>query len=259
MKLRFTCSECMKEFFANAAYGTPEDITAVMTSLSTVEFKDDGRYEMTCREGHISIAFLQQLKFEVLFDIGAYAIIDGYYREAVSSFTSSLERFYEFFIKVVCISKDISELKTLDAWKEISNQSERQLGAFIFLHLLELGSKPILLNNNKIKFRNDVIHKGMIPSKDQAMEYGQAVLDVVKPLLKKLKENYSGAVTTAVFQHLKNIRNPSDNGLPVSTMCLATILSLSNAEPAHETLSLSEAISQMRHWQSILESTFGTQ
>ncbi len=249
----------MKEFFANAAQGTPEDITAVMSSLSTVEFKDDGRYEMTCREGHISIAFLQQLKFEVLFDIGAYAIIDGYYREAVSSFSSSLERFYEFFIRVMCISKDISELKTLEAWKEISNQSERQLGAFIFLHLLELGSKPILLKNDKIKFRNDVIHKGMIPSKEQAMEYGQAVLDVVKPLLKKLKENYSDAVTTAVFQHLGNIRNPSDNGLPISTMCLATILSLSNAEPAHETLSLSEAIAQMKHWQSILESTMGTQ
>ncbi|WP_238149350.1 hypothetical protein [Arsenophonus endosymbiont of Aleurodicus floccissimus] len=80
-----------------------EDITTI--EFRTVEFKNDGRYEITCQNGHSSITFLQQQKFEILFDIGACAIIDGYYREAVSSFTSALERFYEFFIKVVCIQR----------------------------------------------------------------------------------------------------------------------------------------------------------
>ena len=139
------------------------------------------------------------------------------------------------------------------AWEEMTCLFAPSLGAFIFLHLLELGCKPTLLNNNKIKFRNGVIHKGMIPSEEQALEYGQAVLDVIRPLLKILKENYSEAISTAVFQYLNSIRNPSDDGVPVSTMCLTTILSLSYAEPTHETQSLSEAISQLKHWRSMLE------
>lgn len=236
MKLPVTCAQCMQEDIANAMIS------------ATVEFKDNGRYEIKCRKGHSSITLLQQQKFEILFDIGAYAIVDGYYREAVSSFTSALERFYEFFIKVVCTSKNIDWTKTLEAWKEVSNQSERQLGAFIFLHLQETGSKPTLLSNSKIKFRNEVIHKGKIPSKEQAIEYGQSVLDLVRPLLKKLKEDYSDAVGTATFQHLSNTRNPSDDCLAVSTMCISTILSLSNGEPTHDERSLDEAISQLRHW-----------
>ena len=213
----------MKEFITNQMIGASGGSLSRITNLSSVGFREDGRYEMKCLKGHTSITFLQQQKFEILFDIGAHAIIDGYYREAISSFTSSLERFYEFFIKVVCISKGISESKVAEAWKEVSNQSERQLGVFIFLHLLELGCKPILLNSNKIKFRNGVIHKGMIPSEAQALEYGQTILDVIRPLLKILKENYSEAISTAVFQYLNSIRNPSDDGVPVSTMCLTTI------------------------------------
>jgi hypothetical protein len=236
VKLPVTCAQCMQEDIANAMIS------------ATVEFKDNGRYEIKCRKGHSSITLLQQQKFEILFDIGAYAIVDGYYREAVSSFTSALERFYEFFIKVVCTSKNIDWTKTLEAWKEVSNQSERQLGAFIFLHLQETGSKPTLLSNSKIKFRNEVIHKGKIPSKEQAIEYGQSVLDLVRPLLKKLKEDYSDAVGTATFQHLSNTRNPSDDCLAVSTMCISTMLSLSNGEPTHDERSLDEAISQLRHW-----------
>ena len=56
--------------------------------MSKLEFRDDGRYEITCPKGHSSFTIPQQQKFELLFDIGAYAITDGYYREAISSFTS---------------------------------------------------------------------------------------------------------------------------------------------------------------------------
>ena len=95
MKLPVTCSQCMQDDISSS------------NIIGTVEFRDNGRYEITCPKGHTSITLLQQQKFELLFDIGAYAIVDGYYREAVSSFTSSLERFYEFFIKVLCISKGV--------------------------------------------------------------------------------------------------------------------------------------------------------
>ncbi|MCK4830988.1 hypothetical protein KA005_85550, partial [bacterium] len=110
--------------------------------LATLEFRDDGRYEICCSRGHKSVTVLQQQKFEVLFDIGANAIIDGYYREAISSFTSSLERFYEFCIKVFCEKRKISEDVYTNTWKQMSNQSERQLGAFLFLWANEFGETP---------------------------------------------------------------------------------------------------------------------
>lgn len=236
MKLPVTCAQCTQEDISNARI------------IATVEFKNDGRYEIVCPKGHSSIIFLQEQKFEILFDIGAYAISDGYYREAVSSFTSALERFYEFFIKVVCITKNIDRETIDEAWKGVSSQSERQLGAFIFIHLIETGRKPTLINNSKIKFRNDVIHKGKIPSKEQALAYGQAVLNVVRPLLIKLKEEYSEAVRTAVFYHLINTRNPSDDGLVVSTMCIPTIISLSNGEATHDQRTLENAVANLRRW-----------
>jgi hypothetical protein len=77
VKLPLTCAQCMVENISEAH------------PVASVEFRDDGRYEVQCPRGHRSITILQQQKFEVLFQIGAYAIADGYYREAVSSFASS--------------------------------------------------------------------------------------------------------------------------------------------------------------------------
>ena len=103
--------------------------------FTTLEWQDDGRYQTTCPKGHTSITILQEQKFELLFDIGAYAIVDGYYREAVSSFTSSLERFYEFVIKSILLDAQMSENLIKETWNSVSSQSERQFGAFLFLYL----------------------------------------------------------------------------------------------------------------------------
>lgn len=236
MKLPLACAQCMQE-----------DIMNAMTGI-IVGFKDDGRYEVTCQKGHSSITILQQQKYEILFEIGAYAIVDGYYREAVSSFSSALERYYEFFIKVICISREIDMAKFLEAWKEVSKQSERQLGAFIFIHLLETGSKPTLLKSKLINFRNDVIHKGKIPSRDEAVEYGQAVLDIIQPLIKKLRENHSNSIDNAIAHHVFSTRHLSDDALAVSTICLPTILNLAQGKSTNSEVNLNEAISKLRRW-----------
>ncbi len=234
MKLPIMCSKCMIDDIAN------------VNVIATVEFRDDGRYEIRCPKGHTSITLLQQQKFEILFDIGAYAAVDGYYREAVSSFSSALERFYEFFIKVICISKGVEWDTILETWKIVSNQSERQLGAFIFLHLQEFGNKPLLLSNSKANFRNKVIHKGKILTRDEAVNYGQAILEVIRPLLSTLKQNYSKAVHQATIFHLGETRTSSDEDRSVSTMCIPTIISLSSGDHDHDKRDLEIAIDQLR-------------
>ncbi|PRX95313.1 hypothetical protein B0G73_1336 [Paraburkholderia sp. BL25I1N1] len=62
---------------------------------STWEFTDGGRYVSECPQGDQALVDPRQQKYEALFQIGAYATEDGYYREPVSSFAASLERFYE--------------------------------------------------------------------------------------------------------------------------------------------------------------------
>lgn len=236
MRLSIACSQCMIEDVASAR------------PIATVEFRDDGRYEIACDKGHKSVTILQQQKFELLFDIGAYAILDGYYREAVSSFSSSLERFYEFFIKAVLLNNGISEETVRETWKQVSKQSERQLGAFVIMHASEFGQPPILMSNNKVEFRNDVIHRGKIPSRQEAVDYGQSVLDVLQPTLKQLKEKCTEGIQKTIFQHLKNSRTREDEKQPVSTMYIRTIVSLSTGESGHDERTLEKALSELKRW-----------
>ncbi len=222
-------------------------------SIAALEFRDDGRYVVTCPNGHKSVMILQQQKFEVLFEIGGYAIIDGYYREAVSSFTSSLERFYEFVMMAILLDKGISPDTFKQTWKLIERQSPRQLGAFIFIYLAEFGVPPTLLSRSKMDFRDEVVHQGKIPSREEALKYGQAILDVVRPILKQISIKFPKGVQQTVFQHLHDCRSSTDDACPVSTMGISTILSLSVATPGYDERSLEEALKDLKRKKLILK------
>lgn len=236
MKLPIVCSQCMVEDVATAR------------PIATIAFRDDGRYATVCPKGHTSVTILQQQKFEVLFEIGAYAIVDGYYREAVSSFTSSLERFFEFFIRASLLEKGIVETVIGESWQRVASQSERQFGAFIFMYASDFGTPPPTLSNSRVSFRNEVIHKGKIPSFEEAVDYGQAVLDILRPVLREAKEKYPEGVSKTIFQHLRQCRASEDDGRAVSTICIPTIISLSAGESSHDKKSLEEALQGLRRW-----------
>ncbi len=238
MRLAMCCHQC--------AFGGEVSPGALYPVF--IEVRDDGRYEFTCQKGHASVVVLQQQKFEVLFQIGAYAILDGYYREAVASFTSSMERFYEFFIKAKLLQDERPE-NVIDAgWKLVSSQSERQLGAFIFLYLQTFGHEPTLLSTSKVSFRNDVIHKGKIPSRAEALAYGQAVLEVVRPIIDEMKNKFPEGLQTATFAHLmKTIPKPEAG--QVSTMSVPTIVSLT-VPPNGQHRSLEEELKELDWWRA---------
>ena len=205
-----------------------------------VEFRDDGRYESTCSNGHSQTTFLQEQKFEVLFDIGANAILDGYYREAVSSFTSSLERFYEFVIKLACAHEEMSHDIYTKCWKSVSNQSERQLGAYIFLWGVYIKNPPLLLKNKDISFRNSVIHKGKIPTKEEAESYGAKVYELIANGLAEIRAStLADAIMTVVDEHVAETRG-NTSAQNVAFMSMGTIVSLAVAPDDHYNKSFSE-------------------
>jgi hypothetical protein len=230
MKLPIACMECSLE-------------SQSVDVFARIEFRDDGRYEAVCPKGHKIVVVLQEQKFEILFDIGAYAVTDGYYREAVSSFTSALERFYEFFIRVVLYERGIDESILEDSWKLVSRQSERQLGAFIFLYTREFGTSPRILKEKEVHFRNDVIHRGKIPSKQEALEYGQIILDLIRPTLREIKQRYPKGIRETVFRHLRE-----KSAEQAGTMTIATIVSLNREDENFNSRSLEQAVKGLKKW-----------
>lgn len=238
MRLLIPCMKCLQES------GKPSG------EFARVEFRDDGKYELTCSHGHETTAILQQQKFELLFDIGAHAILDGYYRESVSSFAASLERFYEFSIRTFLSKLSGSDDLFRTCWKSVSSQSERQLGAFIFLWCSTFKASPPLLNNNQVSFRNDIVHKGTIPTKEEAIAFGDSVLNVLRPNMLALREQLSESVQQVVLYHLRDAQTPGATS-PSATMCASTIVSLSAGEESHHQGDLKHHLSKLLEWRAI--------
>ncbi len=169
MKFPFRCSSCHE--------------------LNPIEYKADDHYRFEChRCNQMNEALITKERFELLFDFGSWAFLDGYHREAVANFASSLERFLEFWIRTIRNKHSVSDEHFEKTWKLMSKQSERQLGAFAMLYLFETGEFPHFLDSNRLKtkVRNDVVHAGEIPSRDQAVAYAELVFELMRSLLIEL-------------------------------------------------------------------------
>ena len=197
MLLDLICADCLLEQIKD------KKVTEQPEHYLPIPFEavnDSGIYEFVCPKGHQAKTYLYNIDFEILFDYSINAIVDGYYREAVSSFTSATERYFEFFIKVV-LRKSKTEFDEIDnIWKLISKQSERQLGAYITLYAQTFNELPLLLSASKdVPFRNRVIHQGYIPSKQEAISFGNRTLEIIESSLLLLKNKYP-EVTNKVFE-----------------------------------------------------------
>ena len=148
--------------------------------MPITDLSDDGKYPVRCGLGHKSTVFLDNIKFELLFEMGVNALLDGYTREAVSSFASALERFYEFYWHVAMEHSGMPSVEANAAWKLVANQSERQLGMYVSACMSLTGKSPALLSANKeVPFRNNVIHKGYVPTIAEATEFGNTVMKLI--------------------------------------------------------------------------------
>ena len=163
------------------------------------EYTDSGIHELTCPHcaGRFTV-YLRKHKFEMLFDLGTRALMDGYAREAVASFAGSLERFFEFYTRAATLERAAGQgedfagaAERLGAsWKLLSAQSERQLGAFALAYLWREGESPDFLTPQTLgsEFRNRVIHKGYLPQRTEVDAYAARVFALIDRLLTRLGE-----------------------------------------------------------------------
>lgn len=193
MIIRLFCPKCAHEVSNKLTDHAAIDVPVPVTRIA-----DDGQYEVVCGKGHKSIVILDNMKFELLYEMGLNALIDGYPREAVSSFVASLERFYEFYWRVVMSHFDVSHEDSKATWKPLSKQSERQLGAYVSASLLLTKCAPTLLNQNKeVQLRNNVIHNGYVPTKEEAISFGNSVMKLINTELDSLRLLASDALLSA--------------------------------------------------------------
>lgn len=193
-----------------------------------VELDNDNIHKFVCPQGHRTFTQLQEQKFQILFDLASMALNDGYTKEAVSSYSSSLERFLEYYILVTSLHNSVSLDDFTKTWKQMANQSERQLGAYFILRLQE--GKPTNWDENKASFRNKVVHKGYIPSSEEAIEYGQYVLSFIRSTLKELNETSKDFLNKATLIHLSKNGVKFPDKIRISNGSIPTIISVRGIE-----------------------------
>ncbi|WP_309573215.1 hypothetical protein [Deinococcus sp.] len=175
-----------------------------------VEFADSSVHDVTCRRcGARYCVLVRKQKFEVLFDLGTRALMDGYAREAVASFAAALERFMEFYVRAFALERAAGTdadfggaLGALDGtWRHVASQSERQLGMFALAYLLREGREPEFLTPQGLgtAFRNRVIHRGALPTRAEVEAYAAAVFTLIDQLLTELG---AGAAHAELAQEL---------------------------------------------------------
>lgn len=256
VKLFLHCDACFGEFFDQLTSGAltdSEKCREAVTKMAAheIEANDKSTYRVDCgQHGERNIVLFTQ-RFEILFQIGLNAILDGYYREAVMSFSSSLERFYEYYLRIVAVDNKLAKDMFDDLWKRrFIKWSERQLGAFNVVYMLKNESIPPALNDQSSKLRNDVAHKGKIPSRDEANDCGEEILSIIVPILSNLRTNFKVAIETCDKDLLDELRKevPNDADI-VLNGSIHLVFGPSKADP-NANAGMSKKLDLIHSWRS---------
>ena len=177
---------------------------------------DAGYITVDCGQGHTAPFIYDARKHDLLLQSACLAFLDGYEREATASFAASLERLWEFYIRVVAASRSLDPSAFESTWKQLSRQSERQLGAFLMIYLFDTGN-AYDHRKSMIEFRNKVIHQGYIPIQQEAYEYGRYVFEHSRALMKVLEKNHKPALDVEIARELEEIQKKVPGGQPAAT------------------------------------------
>ena len=189
MKLILTCKKCVE-----TGYERPQ--------WTYVEPVDEDLYEVICDKLHKTRVILEEQQFEVLFDSGAMALVDGYYRDSVVTFSSALEKFYSFFLELILAHHKIKYSEYKNIWNMVESSSERLAGAFYFTYLLEFKKEPVRISPEFISFRNEVVNEKYNPKYEEAFEYGEYLFKYMMSYLDFLSLNYSESLKEFIVNRM---------------------------------------------------------
>ena len=208
MKILAHCTECLTREVAGKKIGDPFKV-----QLYEAEIDDNASVTFTCPVGHTTLCLHRSGKHQLLFESGCLALLDGYPNEAASTIAASLERAYEFFIRVACRALGVDVAAFADTWKHVAAQSERQFGAFLFLHTV-LTKSSFAIEPKLQEFRNKVIHKGHLVRSVEVKWYGQAVFDLIRHLMGVLSTTCSTEMWAEINEAAERRRAAAEDAGP---------------------------------------------
>jgi hypothetical protein len=192
MKVPLSCPECVKMARDGKLKWT--DLTPVIQPLA-----DSGEYPFTCQRGHKVVVIRPEPKWETLCRSGVFALIDGYPREVIAAFAAAVERFHEFVLRVLLRSRHVEAKEVEAVWKLVKGQSERQLGAFMYLYLADTGKRPP--DPPDSTFRNSVIHKGLVPTIEEGRKYAETSFNYIMAILRTMIERHPNEAGEELEEH----------------------------------------------------------
>lgn len=194
MEIPLCCSICLFPLLGDQG----EEVEPPDYRVYKRQVNNSSIYELNCAFGHVTKFHVQELNFQVLFEIALNAVADGYFREAVTSGTSALERYREFFCRVAARINGVSEEEFAAAWKRVKKSSENQLGMFMAFNMSVFKKFPELMQEDRggcsVSFRNRVIHNGDIPTESEAIAYLEGIYKLIAPTLDLLYDQFNAAV-----------------------------------------------------------------
>lgn len=217
MRILAPCVICFK-----AGQAARKEGQKVPIVLYRGRITDDGIVSVECSEGHKSFVIYEAKKHDLLFESACNALLDGYEREAVSGFAAALERCYEFFIRVVCRTRQIDRDVFASTWKSMSSQSERQLGGFVLLYALET-QQAYPLYQKGTEFRNRVIHRGYIPTRKEVLDYGDGVFSCCLEIMSILRNKHAVALEEDAREELQKRWDGAPKDAPVIAMAVTPV------------------------------------
>lgn len=160
MKYQAYCKTCCKNF----------DVDVSGTKMV---------FQVKCHNSHRHNFQFQGSLYEVMLDSACLSIYDGYYRSAILDCESAYERFREYFVKRCLIHQKIGKKSIKNLWQSIDNNSEAQIGAYNLLLTMNNIEIPNELNHERKRLRNKYLHGGSIPSKQDAIDYMNLVIETI--------------------------------------------------------------------------------
>lgn len=179
-----------------------------------------GIYEGKCCRGHELQFRVQGFTFEHLLSMAIEDFKHRDYRASVTNIAASMERFFAFVNDLLLREKGVDpEVRKL-YFSFMTNRSERELAAFLTMYTMKFNCLPFTKSKfeDNAKFRNLVVHQGIIPNRKEAEKYCEYVVGLMQDVLAQVLEN----VSDELVQETK-IENEIDRGLTRGVSCQSVI------------------------------------
>lgn len=167
MKIHYFCKKCYLE----------QRLDDVMT-IEINEGFFNGK-EVECQHGHTTYVISETPRFPYLIQDGIEAYNSGFYIEAFHALYSGFEAYKKEFAAAFFFKKFNDVKKTKEVMKKI-DRSERLEGAFLVAFTeLSGGKSPLSLSRDIVELRNNIVHKGMIPSSSDCEKIGNSIFKII--------------------------------------------------------------------------------